>query len=274
MLVGKHRRSLHRHQRMLPPAYTSWRCRRWTQRSQRCLRTYRRDSRGRGPAIGALVVDAGPLYAYVDSDDAHHSAALELLEGHCGPLIVPTLVITEVAYLLATRLGVAPEVRFLGDLASGALYVEPVAVADWLRSAELVARYRDLPLGTVDASVVAAAERLGVTEIATLDRRDFTVVRQPMSMRSPCFPDGSAEPRVSPSLSAGGRRRTPARRNRTCQPIRRTRGPREDPPSHGRRQRPAPSSLAWPATSRRRRPRRRAAQASSPHRRADSSGMR
>jgi len=43
--------------------------------------------------------------------------------------------------------------------------------------AELVARYHDLPLGTVDASVIAAAERLGVTEVATLDRRHFTVVR-------------------------------------------------------------------------------------------------
>jgi hypothetical protein len=35
----------------------------------------------------------------------------------------------------------------------------------------------DLPLGTTDASVVAVAERLGVSEIATLDRRHFTVVR-------------------------------------------------------------------------------------------------
>jgi len=52
-----------------------------------------------------------------------------------------------------------------------------VAAADWLRIAELVARYRDLPLGTVDASVVTAAERLGITEIATVDRRHFTVVR-------------------------------------------------------------------------------------------------
>ena len=32
-------------------------------------------------------------------------------------------------------------------------------------------------LGTVDASVVAAAERLGITAIATLDRRHFSVVR-------------------------------------------------------------------------------------------------
>jgi predicted nucleic acid-binding protein len=87
------------------------------------------------------------------------------------------LVITEVTYLLATRLGVEPEVRFLGDLAAGNLIPEPVAAADWLRIAELVARYRDLPLGTVDASVIAAAERLSITELATLDRRHFSVVQ-------------------------------------------------------------------------------------------------
>jgi hypothetical protein len=38
--------------------------------------------------------------------------------------------------------------------------------------AELMDTYADLPLGTV-----AAAERLGITKIATLDRRHFTVVR-------------------------------------------------------------------------------------------------
>lgn len=85
--------------------------------------------------------------------------------------------ITEVTCLLATRLGAEAEVRFLGDLAAGNLLPEPVAPVDWLRIADLVARYRDLPLGTVDASVVVAAERLSATAIATLDRRDFTVVR-------------------------------------------------------------------------------------------------
>jgi predicted nucleic acid-binding protein len=116
-------------------------------------------------------------YAYVDADDAHHASSLELLQTHPGPLIVPALVVTEVVYLLGTRLGVEAEVRFLGDLADGAFVVEPVAAEDWLRIAELVARYRDLPLGTVDASVVTAAERLGVDEVATVDRRHFTIVR-------------------------------------------------------------------------------------------------
>jgi uncharacterized protein len=43
--------------------------------------------------------------------------------------------------------------------------------------AELVRKYSDLPPGAVDASVVAIAERLGVHDIATLDRRHFGVVR-------------------------------------------------------------------------------------------------
>lgn len=43
--------------------------------------------------------------------------------------------------------------------------------------AELVERYADLPLGAVDASIVATAERLGEVNVATLDRRHFTVVR-------------------------------------------------------------------------------------------------
>jgi uncharacterized protein len=90
---------------------------------------------------------------------------------------VPTLVVSEVAYLLGTRLGWEAEVRFLGDLASGDLVLEPVHAADPVRMAELVARYSDLPLGTVDASVVAAAERLNLSEIATTDRRHFGVVR-------------------------------------------------------------------------------------------------
>lgn len=90
------------------------------------------------------------------------------------------LVITEVTYLIGTRLGADVEVRFLGDLATGNLIPEPVLPADWLRIAELVARYQDLPLGTADASVVTAAERLAVTAVATLDRRHFGVV-QPRS---------------------------------------------------------------------------------------------
>jgi predicted nucleic acid-binding protein len=54
--------------------------------------------------------------------------------------------------------------------------VEPVLDSDWARIAELMEEYLDLPVGTVDASVIALAERRGLKVIATLDQRHFRVV--------------------------------------------------------------------------------------------------
>lgn len=90
---------------------------------------------------------------------------------------MPMLVVSEVAYLVQRGLGVGQEIAVLRDLLEGTFTAMPVEPSDWARIIELVWTYRDLPLGTVDASVVALAERLNVTQIATLDRRDFAVVR-------------------------------------------------------------------------------------------------
>jgi predicted nucleic acid-binding protein len=90
---------------------------------------------------------------------------------------VPVTVVPEVTYLLGRRLGARAEEAFVRSLAQGELRVEPVADDDWSRIADLMVAYRDLPLGFVDASVVAQAERLGVTTILTTDRRHFGVVR-------------------------------------------------------------------------------------------------
>lgn len=91
--------------------------------------------------------------------------------------MVPILVIAEATFLLGRSATPAMEPRLLADLSSGAFQVEPVAAADWSRILELVLVYRDLKLGTADASVVAVAERLGISRVATLDRRHFSVVR-------------------------------------------------------------------------------------------------
>jgi uncharacterized protein len=86
-------------------------------------------------------------------------------------------VVAETGWLIARQLGPVAEARFYRSIANRDLIVEPLTSTDWERVAELVDAYADLGLGGVDASLVAVAERLDVHEIATLDRRDFSVVR-------------------------------------------------------------------------------------------------
>jgi predicted nucleic acid-binding protein len=124
-----------------------------------------------------LIVDAGPLVAAAATRDRNHERCVELLSGATRPLVVPMLVVTEVAYFLADRIGEPAERAFAASLRSGELLAEPVEPVDWDRIGDLLAQYDDLGLGIVDASVVAACERLGQTELATLDRRHFAVVR-------------------------------------------------------------------------------------------------
>lgn len=121
------------------------------------------------------VVDAGPLYAAADLDDADHDAAFSTLSRDDLHLVIPTMVVAEVTYFIGSRLGGAAEARFLAALAD--LDVEAPSPADWLRIAELVAQYENVPLGGTDASVIALAERLDTPNVVTLDRRHFAAVK-------------------------------------------------------------------------------------------------
>ena len=85
--------------------------------------------------------------------------------------------LTEVCYLLERQRGSGAEALFLRALATEELHLVAVTTADLSRMAELVTTYADLPLGAVDASVLAVAERLDDLDVATLDRRHFTILR-------------------------------------------------------------------------------------------------
>ena len=124
-----------------------------------------------------LIVDTGVLLAAADSGDPDHAACAGLLQDSGGPLVTTALVIAESAYLIGRQLGAASEATFFRSIADGQITVEPLIPADDLRIADLVEQYASLPLGGTDASVIALAERLGETRIATLDHRHFTVVR-------------------------------------------------------------------------------------------------
>lgn len=125
-----------------------------------------------------IIFDTGVLYALADRSDGHHAACVRWLAAASGPFVVPSPVVAETCYLVGEYLGPESEAVFLDGVGAGrALRLVELVDEDLRRMAALVRQYGDLPLGGTDAAVVAVAERLGVDRIATVDRRDFSVVR-------------------------------------------------------------------------------------------------
>lgn len=122
-----------------------------------------------------LVLDTGPILALLDADDPAHASCVTMVEEAREDLVVPVCVLVEVDYWVHKLLGRDTWEVFVEDVSDGAYRLEPVTVEDLRRAAELDRLYGDL--GLVDASVIALCERLGETKVATLDRRDFSVVR-------------------------------------------------------------------------------------------------
>lgn len=124
-----------------------------------------------------LIVDTGVLVAAADRTDPRHSDCAALVANSAGQIRTTAMVIAEAAYLIERELGPDVERLLYDSIIVGDIIVEHLTVNDWKRTAELVTRYSNLPLGGTDASLMALAERHRQTEIATLDHRHFTVVR-------------------------------------------------------------------------------------------------
>jgi predicted nucleic acid-binding protein len=124
------------------------------------------------------VFDTGPIVAALDRADRYHHACAQLIATTPGVLLLPVPVIVEAAQLAHTRLGVAAEAAFTESIAREQQFTIISPTEETLaRAAVLIGQYADLRLGLVDACVIALAERLDATHIATLNRRHFTVVR-------------------------------------------------------------------------------------------------
>ncbi|MFT4011222.1 MAG: PIN domain-containing protein [Nocardioidaceae bacterium] len=140
-----------------------------------------------------IVVDTGPLVAAAVADDAENYRCTEFFTSvHLArqQIYVPGTVLAEAGYLIESKVSPEAEAGFLDGLATNDdVEIVETTKDDLARMAELVRQYADLPLGTTDASVIAIAEQLDITEIATLDRRHFSVVRPRHSNVLTLLPD-------------------------------------------------------------------------------------
>ena len=122
------------------------------------------------------VADTGALYALYDADDKNFARVRKALDSLRGPIYLPSAILGELDYLLREWLGVDAELALLESVRRGAFRLENLTPEDLQRCEELLRKYRDLDLGLADASVIAIAERLGISTILTLDERDFRAV--------------------------------------------------------------------------------------------------
>lgn len=123
-----------------------------------------------------IVADTGAVLALIDADDGHHDTLTAVFREDPSSWILPWAVLPEVDYLLGAHVGARAQAAFLSDLGRGEWVVDWGGEADLRRANEIAIRYRTLRLGLVDATVIAAAERLRATSIATLDLRHFGAV--------------------------------------------------------------------------------------------------
>jgi uncharacterized protein len=123
-----------------------------------------------------IVADTGAIVALIDSSDRHHDVLRAAFVAAPERWVLPWAILPEIDYLLGEHVGRRTEELFVEDLAAGAWTVEWGTREDLRRAAEILARYRALALGLVDAIVIAVAERLGAEAIATVDLRDFGAV--------------------------------------------------------------------------------------------------
>jgi hypothetical protein len=122
----------------------------------------------------AIICDTGALLDYLVAAAPDHRAFRAAIDG-ARTRYIPGLVLTEVDYFLRGERR-AMQV-LIADLLRGAFLYAPPTEGQLARAMDIDAIYPALDLGLVDASIVALAEELGVTRLATRDVRDFTAVR-------------------------------------------------------------------------------------------------
>jgi predicted nucleic acid-binding protein len=116
------------------------------------------------------LCDAGPLVALIDDADEHHARCASTLRQLPGPLLITTWAcFAEAMYLLGRRGGFQPQDQLWSFVEGGAVALDVPVPGEWERMWELMEKYRDLPMDLADASLVTAAERLGVRRVFTVD---------------------------------------------------------------------------------------------------------
>lgn len=127
----------------------------------------------------AVLADAGPLYAAVDPEDAHHKRAvreLQKLDQDRREIVVAYSTLLEAYSLILFRLGKSTATDWLTDIADASL-INP-APEDYQQAAAKLGAFADQPITLFDAVAAVVAARLRL-DVWTYDHH-FDVMRVPV----------------------------------------------------------------------------------------------
>ncbi|WP_204102279.1 MULTISPECIES: PIN domain-containing protein [Spirulina sp. CCY15215] len=125
--------------------------------------------------ISKILADTSGIVSMLDNSDRYHAEVVKVIEK--STLLIPTTILLEVDYLTTKYLGEGIARVFLSDVLAGNFTYLQVELADLQRALEIMSQYKGVPLGLVDSSIVALAERYRIQKILTLDRRHFSLIR-------------------------------------------------------------------------------------------------
>ena len=125
----------------------------------------------------AVFLDASFIVAAADTSDLNHASAVRWLASNDEPLLVGALSLADADAVLQRGLGPEATLALLSAISDGAVRVAGPSKEDLDRAADLMREAAAQRPRLVDAALVAAVERLGVTRIATFERRPLAVLR-------------------------------------------------------------------------------------------------
>ena len=122
-----------------------------------------------------VILDSGPLVAYVLAQERHHHWSREQLASLAAPLLTCEAVLAETSYLLQQR---GASVEFIWALLRrGAMRTAFDLGSEFETVAILMRRYADVPMDLADACLVRMTELHRDCKILTLDS-DFKIYRR------------------------------------------------------------------------------------------------
>ena len=123
------------------------------------------------------IADSSFIYALYSEHDSNHHTANHFASVYRGKMILADVILPEVCYLFLRDLGYVGMRQFLFHFREVASPLVSLAKQDLHRIYEISATYASAAFDIVDCCIMAIAERLGITRIATFDRRDFSIFR-------------------------------------------------------------------------------------------------